>query len=149
MKTGEKIVLNSVTLIGRLASDPVTEYSADGEGLKKVARYRLAVERDYRTEDGERPTDFFLCKASGAPAHYAEEHFRKGDTVAVHGRLYSYRYKKPGEDGEHYYVTVRVAHHYLIKSPSGTDGGNVPDSGTRNTEHGIYAGYFGPPYGDA
>ena len=48
-------MLNNVTLVGRLTADPELRYTQNGTA---VASFTLAVGRDYKNDEGERPTDF-------------------------------------------------------------------------------------------
>lgn len=108
-------MLNAVIMMGRIVADPVCRYTQRPDGSKMlVARYRIAVERDYRRE-GERPVDFFSCKVYASPAEFAKEYFQQGDTIIVSGKLYTYSYKKAGEDQEHIYSTIHVLQNYLVK----------------------------------
>ncbi len=105
-------MLNAVMMMGRLVEDPVS-YQTEGKALT-IVRYRIAVERDYK-QDGKRPVDYFLCKAYADVAEFAKEYFRQGDTIVVSGKLYTWPYKKAGEEREHIYSTIQVQTHYLAK----------------------------------
>lgn len=77
-------MLNHVALQGRLVKDPEIRYTAN---QKAVAEMRLAVERDFRNENGERPADFFTVVCFGGTAEHIERYFKKGDPILVAGRL--------------------------------------------------------------
>ncbi len=55
--------MNKVLLIGRLTRDPEIRYS-QGEKSTAVARYTLAVDRNYK-KDGEQGADFIPCVTFG------------------------------------------------------------------------------------
>lgn len=74
--------LNRVILIGRLAADPELRYLPSGDGK---ATFRLAVGRPGK--DGERMTDFIDCVAWRKHATVLGEHARKGETLAIEGRI--------------------------------------------------------------
>lgn len=108
-------MLNMVIMMGRLVEDPICHQTEGKDGTElAIARYRIAVERDYK-QDGRRPVDYFLCKAYAGPAEFARDSFRQGDTVVVTGKLYTWPYKKAGEEREHIYSTIHVEKHYLAK----------------------------------
>ncbi len=68
--------MNVAVLTGRLTRDPAVRYSAGAE-QKAVARFTLAVDRRFRSDDG--PTaDFISCVAFGKTAEFIEKYFRKG-----------------------------------------------------------------------
>lgn len=76
--------MNKIILSGRLARDPEIRYS-QGERVIAVARYTLAVERDYRGNDGV-TADFIHCVTFGKRAEFAEKYLRKGIKIIVEGR---------------------------------------------------------------
>ena len=53
-------MLNHIVIMGRLTRDP--ELRRTGSGTA-VASFTLAVDRDYKTDGGERETDFIDCVA--------------------------------------------------------------------------------------
>ncbi len=77
--------MNKVILMGRLVKDPEVRYSQGGEPLA-VARYTLAVNRRFKRA-GEQDADFIGCVAFGKSGEFAEKYFKKGQMVAVVGRL--------------------------------------------------------------
>lgn len=77
--------MNKVILMGRLTRDPEVRYSQSAEPLA-VARYTLAVNRRFK-RDGEADADFINCVAFGKSGEFAEKYFKKGQMVAVVGRL--------------------------------------------------------------
>lgn len=60
--------MNKVILIGRLVKDPDIR---TGTNNIIIARYTLAVERQYR-KDNERKADFINCVALGKNGEFAE-----------------------------------------------------------------------------
>ena len=79
-------MLNQSTIMGRLVRDP--ELRRTGNGIP-VASFRVAVDRDYVKDSGERETDFIDCTAWRAKAEFVAKHFTKGSMVVVSGRLES------------------------------------------------------------
>ncbi|WP_058486060.1 single-stranded DNA-binding protein [Defluviitalea phaphyphila] len=77
--------MNKVILMGRLTRDPEIRYSQGAEPIA-VTRYTLAVNRRYRRE-GEPDADFINIVAFGKSGEFAEKYFKKGQMVAVVGRL--------------------------------------------------------------
>lgn len=78
-------MLNQVSIMGRIVRDP--ELRRTGSGVA-VTSFTLAVDRDYMSKDSnERETDFIDCVAWRASAEYAVKYIRKGDMVAVSGRI--------------------------------------------------------------
>jgi len=81
--------MNKVILMGRLTRDPEVRYSNAAEPLA-IVRYTLAVDRRVsreRRDSGEQSADFINCVAFGKQGEFVERYFRKGQMVAVVGRL--------------------------------------------------------------
>lgn len=77
-------MLNRIIIQGRLCADPEIRQTPGGV---KVASLRLAVERDYKPEGGERETDFISVTAWKGAAEFCERYFRNGRMAIVSGRL--------------------------------------------------------------
>lgn len=73
--------MNKVILIGRLVKDPEIRM---GTNNITIARYTLAVERQYR-KNNERTSDFINCVALGKNGEFAEKYLYKGIKIAVIG----------------------------------------------------------------
>lgn len=80
--------MNSVTLIGRLTSDPSLSYTPNTQTA--VASFRLAVSRE--SKDGG--ADFIQCKVFGKQAENLNQYKHKGDEIAVQGRIQAETYEK-------------------------------------------------------
>ena len=87
-------MVNSVMLVGRLASDLEVKELESG---KEVTNVHLAVPRPYKNEDGVYETDFFDCVLWEGLAKNAAEYCKKGDTVGIRGRLQTDSWEKDGE----------------------------------------------------
>lgn len=77
-------MLNKIILMGRLTRDP--ELRRTGSGTA-VAGFTLAVDRDYKGQDGEKTTDFIDCVAWRGTAEFVSKYFSKGRMAVVEGRL--------------------------------------------------------------
>ncbi len=77
-------MLNKVILMGRLTHEP--EPKALPSGMS-VCNFSLAVQRDFARQGEERQTDFINIVAFGQRADFVTRFFRKGQLVAVCGRL--------------------------------------------------------------
>lgn len=77
--------MNKVILMGRLTRDPEVRYSQSAQPTA-VARYGIAVNRQFKKE-GQPDVDFINCVAFGKTGEFAEKYFKKGQMVAVCGKL--------------------------------------------------------------
>ena len=97
--------MNKVILMGRLTRDPEVRYSQAAEPLA-VARYALAVNRRFKRQ-GEPEADFINCVAFGKAGEFAEKYFKKGQQVAIIGRIQTRTWDD--DQGQKHYVTEVVA----------------------------------------
>ena len=81
--------MNKVFLIGRLTDDVQLGYTSNTQ--KAVGKFRLAVDRI-----GE-GTDFIPCVVFGKQAESLEKYVKKGNKLAVSGRLQTGSYEKDGQ----------------------------------------------------
>lgn len=102
-------MLNEVNLMGRLVKNP--ELRRTGTGVS-VTSFRIAVDRDNKPKDAERPeADFFDCVAWRGSAEFIERYFGKGRTIIVHGKLRQRGYTtKEGEKRQTVEVEVENAY---------------------------------------
>lgn len=77
-------MLNHIVLMGRLTRDPELRRTQSGIA---VASFALAVERDFKSENGERETDFIDIVAWRNTAEFVSRYFTKGRMAVVSGRL--------------------------------------------------------------
>ena len=77
-------MLNKVILMGRLVRDPELRHTGNGAA---VASFSLAVDRDYKSQSGERETDFIDIVAWRSTAEFVSKYFSKGRMAVVEGRL--------------------------------------------------------------
>ena len=113
--------MNRVTLIGRLAADPEVKMS---QGGTTIARYRLAVDRQYKKE-GQPTADFISCIAFGRGGEFAEKYLHKGMRIAVEGHIQTGSYE--AQDGSKRYTTDIVVDHHEFCESKGNGGATEHD----------------------
>lgn len=77
-------MLNKIIIMGRLTRDP--ELRRTGSGTA-VTSFALAVDRDFKSQSGEKETDFIDVVAWRATAEFVSKYFTKGRMAVVEGRL--------------------------------------------------------------
>lgn len=77
-------MLNKIIVMGRLTRDPELRHTTNGTA---VASFSLAVDRDFKGQDGERETDFIDIVAWRGTADFVSRYFNKGRMAVVEGRL--------------------------------------------------------------
>jgi single-strand DNA-binding protein len=98
--------LNKVFLIGNLTRPPELRYTPSGTA---VADVRLAVNRNYTTQGGEKreETCFLTVVVWGKQAESCGEYLDKGSPILVEGRLQTREWE--GKDGQKRTVIEVVA----------------------------------------
>lgn len=82
--------MNTVNLIGRLTKDVELRYLPTTG--TPVATFSMAIDRDYKKQDGSRDTDFIPVEVMGKPADFCANYLGKGRLVAIEGSVRVDRY---------------------------------------------------------
>lgn len=77
-------MLNKIFLMGRLTRDPGLRRTGNGTAVTSLT---LAVDRDYKSQSGEKETDFIDVVAWRSSAEFVSKYFTKGRMAVVEGRL--------------------------------------------------------------
>jgi single-strand DNA-binding protein len=77
-------MLNKIILMGRLTKDPELRRTQSGTA---VTSFSLAVDRDFKSQSGEKETDFIDIVAWRQTAEFVSKYFTKGRMAVVEGRL--------------------------------------------------------------
>lgn len=88
--------MNKTMLKGRICSDIDIQFTQTNN--KKIAKFRIAVRRDYKNQNGEYDTDFFNVSAFGNSAEFLEKYFSKGQEILIIGHLQNNQWET--ENGE-------------------------------------------------
>ena len=76
--------MNSVTIMGRLGSDPETRFFDGGSSLTEVS---IAIDKGKDKEGGKRPPAWIRVKAWNKPGILLQDYCKKGELVGVTGEL--------------------------------------------------------------
>ena len=77
-------MLNNVIIMGRLTRDPELRRTQGGTA---VTSFTMAVDRDFKSQSGEKETDFIDVVAWRSTAEFVAKYFTKGRMAAVEGRI--------------------------------------------------------------
>lgn len=83
-------MINRTVLVGRLTADPDLRYTNNGIA---VANLRVAVNRPFTNQQGEREADFINCTVWRKQAENVASYLSKGDMAGLDGRLQSRSYE--------------------------------------------------------
>lgn len=81
-------MLNVITLVGRLVSDPELRKTQSGTA---VGSFRIACD-DRKGPNGEKQTLFMDCTVFANQADFLVKYFRKGSLIGTYGKLASRKY---------------------------------------------------------
>lgn len=87
-------MLNRIILIGRLVADPQLRYTQSGIA---VGNFRIAVDRPFTNQQGERETDFIDIVTWRRLAETCANNLGKGRLIGVEGRLQIREYEYEGQ----------------------------------------------------
>lgn len=119
-------MLNRVVLIGRLTKDPELRYTPNGVA---VTSFALAVDRNFKSAQGERETDFINILVWRQLAENCANFLAKGKLAAVDGRLQIRSYE--GQDGQKRTMAEVVAENVRFLSPKEDDARQMNMTGQR------------------
>ncbi len=134
-------MLNKITVIGHVGTDPEMRYTPSGT---PVTSFRIASSRSYNTRDGERrqETEWFTVVAWDRQAESVNQYLSKGQKAYVEGRLHGHSYQ--GNDGQMRFRNEIIANRVLfLDRPGQGDGGGGDYGGGGHT-----GGYSGPVSSD-
>lgn len=126
--------MNVVSIVGRMTKDPETRVSND----LTIARFSVAVNRDFKGKDGKTEADFLNCIAFGKTAEFVEKYFSKGMRIGLNGRIQTGSYTN--KDGQKVYTTDIVAEKVEFvenKSAAPKEESKNDDNGFKNLPEGI------------
>jgi single-strand DNA-binding protein len=101
---------NSVRLVGNLGMDPDVK---SFENNRKLVRLSLATSESYKNDKGERVTEtqWHNLALWGHVANFAEEDLKKGDQIAIEGKLTNRNYVD--KDGNKRYMCEVVVNEFI------------------------------------
>ncbi|WP_373129058.1 single-stranded DNA-binding protein [Streptococcus lutetiensis] len=128
-------MINNVVLVGRMTRDAELRYTPSNQA---VATFTLAVNRNFKNQNGEREADFINCVIWRQQAENLANWAKKGTLVGVTGRIQTRNYEK--QQGQRVYVTEVVADNFQIlesrATREGQSGGSYNGEFNNNSSFG-------------
>lgn len=112
-------MLNQTVLIGRITHEPELKETDNGT---KVANITLAVPRGYKNQNGEYDTDFISCSLWRGIAENTVNYVKKGDLIAVKGRLQTHDIELEDETKKRYVEVIAERVTFLSKKVENKEG---------------------------
>ena len=108
-------MLNSVALTGRLTKDVDLRYTQSGSA---VGSFTIAVDRQFRSANGERETDFINCAIWRKSAENLAKFTHKGSLIGVEGHIQTRTYDNA--QGQKVFVTEVIVENFALLEPRKT-----------------------------
>lgn len=102
-------MINNVVLVGRLVRDPELRYTPSNQA---VATFSLAVNRNFKGQNGEREADFINCVIWRQPAENLANWAKKGALIGITGRIQTRSYEN--QQGQRVFATEVVAEKFQL-----------------------------------
>lgn len=102
-------MINSTVLVGRMVRDAELRYTPQNQA---VATFTLAVNRDFKNQNGERKADFINCVIWRQQAENLANWAKKGALIGITGRIRTRNYEN--QQGQRVYVTEVVAENFQL-----------------------------------
>lgn len=102
-------MLNSTCLVGRMTRDAELRYTPNNQA---VATFSLAVNRNFKSQNGEREADFINCVIWRQQAENLANWAKKGALIGITGRIQTRNYEN--QQGQRVYVTEVVAESFQL-----------------------------------
>ncbi len=137
-------MINNVVLVGRLTAAPDLRKTPSNVSALQGT---LAVNRNFKNQNGEREADFINFQAWRGTADIIAEYCGKGSLIGITGRIQTRNYEN--QQGQRVYVTEVVAESFQLLESRGQQNqgnsfynGNSSNSG--NFQSGNNQGYQSP-----
>lgn len=124
-------MINNVVLVGRMTRDAELRYTPSNVA---VATFSLAVNRNFKSQNGEREADFINCVIWRQSAENLANWAKKGALIGITGRIQTRNYEN--QQGQRVYVTEVVADNFQMLESRATREG---------ASQGSYGGGFNSP----
>ena len=102
-------MINQVILVGRLTKEVNLKYTPSNQA---VATFSLAVNRNFKSQNGEREADFINCVIWRQQAENLANWAKKGALIGITGRIQTRSYENQQE--QRVYVTEVVSDNFQL-----------------------------------
>lgn len=102
-------MINNTVLVGRMVRDAELKYTPSNQA---VATFTLAVNRNFKSQNGEREADFINCVIWRQQAENLANWAKKGALIGITGRIQTRNFEN--QQGQRVYVTEVVADSFQL-----------------------------------
>jgi single-strand DNA-binding protein len=136
-------MINNVVLVGRMTKDADLQYTASNIA---VATFNLAVNRNFKNNNGEREADFINCVIWRQQAENLANWAKKGALVGIVGRIQTRNYEN--QQGQRVYVTDVVVDSFQLLESRNAQGKREGNSQAPSQNNDGNAGSQTPDFGN-
>lgn len=139
-------MINNVTLVGRLVAPPDLRKTPNNVSSLQGT---LAVNRNFKNENGDREADFINFKAWRGTADIIAQYCNKGALIGITGRIQVRSYEK---DGQRRYVTEVIAESVALLESRNSQNGQGQGNSTfypGGSPQSEFAGDYQSPFGNS
>lgn len=123
-------MINKIILMGRLVADPELRETPSNIS---VCRFRIAVDRGYTSNSGEKQADFIPIIAWRQQAEFVSKYFSKGKMIIVEGALRNADYTD-ANGVKHYAMDVQADRVSFGETKSVSASNTSTTDSTKSTE---------------
>lgn len=116
-------MINNVVLVGRLTKAPELQYTPSNVATLTNS---LAVNRNFKNQNGEREADFIQIVAWRGVAETIAQYCGKGSQIGVIGRIQTRNYEN--QQGQRVYITEVVAQQVTLLDTRNSQQGGQPQN---------------------
>ena len=120
-------MINQSVLVGRLTKDVELRYTPSNQA---VATFTLAVNRNFKNQNGDYEADFINCVMWRQQAENIANWTQKGMLVGITGRIQTRNYEN--QQGQRVYVTEVVAETFQVMESRKDQQGGQSQGGYSN-----------------
>lgn len=137
--------MNKAILMGRLTRDPEMRTTS---GNVSVCTFTLAIDRRFKSANGEKQADFIQIVAWRQQAEFCAKYFRKGSRMLVTGSIQSRSWDDT--EGKRHSVTEVIADDIEFVDTKKSEGGydNAPSTNQPAAQPAASDGFFPGPDDD-
>lgn len=110
------MALNNFVGMGRITAQPEQKQTTTG---KSVVAFSIAIDRNYKTQDGQKVTDFLNCVAYEKTAEMITRYFNKGSMICVEGSVQTRSWQS--QDGTKRHTTEIIVDRVHFTGEKATD----------------------------
>lgn len=126
-------MINQAVLVGRLTADATLRYTPSNVA---VATFTLAVNRNFKNQNGDREADFINCVMWRQQAENIANWTQKGMLIGITGRIQTRNYEN--QQGQRVYVTEVVAETFQVMESRKDQQGGQSQGGYQNGAQSVF-----------